>query len=57
MNYCITLIPQWLAEPGLNHFLIISAILFSLGIACGYHSSERDYGVDGCRVNPEFGEY
>jgi NADH-quinone oxidoreductase subunit K len=32
MNYCITLIPQWLAEPGLNHFLIISAILFSLGL-------------------------
>jgi len=23
---------QWLAEPGLNHFLIVSAILFSLGL-------------------------
>lgn len=24
--------PDWLAEPGLNHFLIVSAILFSLGL-------------------------
>ncbi len=23
---------QWLAEPGLTHFLIVSAILFSLGL-------------------------
>lgn len=23
---------QWLPEPGLNHFLIISALLFALGI-------------------------
>ncbi len=23
---------QWLAEPGLNHFLIVSAILFALGL-------------------------
>lgn len=23
---------HWLAEPGLNHFLILSAILFSLGL-------------------------
>ncbi|MDI6401970.1 NADH-quinone oxidoreductase subunit NuoK [Balneolaceae bacterium ANBcel3] len=26
------LIPEWIAEPGLNHFLVVSAILFSLGI-------------------------
>ncbi|MEX0680034.1 MAG: NADH-quinone oxidoreductase subunit NuoK [Balneolales bacterium] len=25
-------LPVWLAEPGLNHFLIVSAILFSLGL-------------------------
>src|SRR6056297_467738 len=25
-------IAQWLAEPGLNHFLIVGALLFSLGI-------------------------
>lgn len=23
---------QWLAEPGLTHFLVVSALLFSLGI-------------------------
>lgn len=23
---------QWLAEPGLTHFLVVSAILFSLGL-------------------------
>lgn len=23
---------QWLAEPGLHHFLVVSALLFSLGI-------------------------
>jgi NADH-quinone oxidoreductase subunit K len=23
---------QWLAEPGLNHFLIVGALLFSLGL-------------------------
>ncbi len=32
MAFCIAQIPQWLAEPGLQHFLIISAILFSLGL-------------------------
>jgi NADH-quinone oxidoreductase subunit K len=26
------LMTQWLAEPGLTHFLIVSAILFSLGL-------------------------
>ncbi len=25
-------IAQWLAEPGLNHFLIVGALLFSLGL-------------------------
>ncbi len=24
--------PEWLAEPGLNHFLVVSAVLFSLGL-------------------------
>jgi len=23
---------QWLAEPGLDHFLVVSALLFSLGV-------------------------
>lgn len=32
MTYSLAQIPQWLAEPGLEHFLIISAILFSLGL-------------------------
>lgn len=26
------LFPDWLAEPGLNHFLVVSALLFSLGL-------------------------
>lgn len=25
-------VAQWLAEPGLNHFLIVGALLFSLGL-------------------------
>lgn len=25
-------LPEWLAEPGLNHFLVVGAILFSLGL-------------------------
>lgn len=24
--------PEWLTQPGLNHFLVVSAILFSLGL-------------------------
>jgi NADH-quinone oxidoreductase subunit K len=32
MTYSLSQIPQWLAQPGLEHFLIISAILFSLGL-------------------------
>ncbi len=32
MTYSLAQIPQWLAEPGLEHFLVISAILFSLGL-------------------------
>jgi len=32
MTHSLAQIPQWLAEPGLEHFLIISAILFSLGL-------------------------
>jgi NADH-quinone oxidoreductase subunit K len=32
MTSCIAQIPQWLTEPGLQHFLIISALLFSLGL-------------------------
>ncbi len=25
-------LPDWLAEPGLNHFLVVGALLFSLGL-------------------------
>jgi NADH-quinone oxidoreductase subunit K len=32
METSIAFIPQWLAQPGLTHFLIISAVLFSLGL-------------------------
>jgi NADH-quinone oxidoreductase subunit K len=32
MDTSIAQIPQWLAQPGLTHFLVISAILFSLGL-------------------------
>lgn len=32
MDFSIAQIPQWLSEPGLNHFLVISAVLFSLGL-------------------------
>jgi NADH-quinone oxidoreductase subunit K len=32
METSIAFIPQWFAQPGLTHFLIISAVLFSLGL-------------------------
>ncbi len=32
MNTLITLMPQWLAQPELTHFLVVSAILLSLGL-------------------------